>query len=509
MTCSRIRAFAAFCLLGALVLPLLCVHALPLMDTPSHTARIVAIYKILLEAGGSPFYTLRNVFVPNMAFDVVGVGLLPFFSPAMVSKLFFAATIILQFSGLLYLSRTLHGTAQPIAAAGGLLVYNMFLSFGFLSYSFGIACVFWFLALRITAERQSAWRQFAIGCAMPMALVLCHISAFGIYAIMVGGDHGWRMLRGKERLTRTLSVAAEFIPALGLCTINAHSTGSGVVYEHPILQQKIYTLLNSLSSLNHLADMATNAGIVVLLGVAVCCWFRLASAIWPGVLLLAVTYGILPPHIADGSYVDARIPVVGMMIGLAGMQLGPRWPRLRQTGLALLALTFAVKQLALTRAWAASDAPVQQIMQAMAALPGGAVVLEAGCEPNSSNRDAVYAARSLPLRHAASFAAFDGTRLAAIGWTEPGQQLTMVKPEFSDFKALQDAVPTSVCTAEGYQQLLDHSRALLAARVAAGAAVPPVYLMLFNTPQPDMLASALPQHRTLPGPIEVYPLTMR
>ena len=57
------------------------------------------------------------------------------------------------------------------------------------------------------------------------------------------------MLRGKERLTRTLSVAAEFIPALGLCTINAHSTGSGVVFhEIPRFAPECFSYLHNKST---------------------------------------------------------------------------------------------------------------------------------------------------------------------------------------------------------------------------------------------------------------------
>src|SRR5271154_1577535 len=58
------------------VLPVLVAHHLPLLDGPGHEAELAALRDILIAHKGSPFYALSSFFLPDIAFDLVGLELI-------------------------------------------------------------------------------------------------------------------------------------------------------------------------------------------------------------------------------------------------------------------------------------------------------------------------------------------------------------------------------------------------------------------------------------------------
>src|SRR3954465_10106278 len=76
-----------------LLAPLAATPYLPLMDAPSHQARLAVLHGLLVTGEGSAFYRLDTLFLPNMGFDLIGLLLASWFGPGPAGWLFFAAML--------------------------------------------------------------------------------------------------------------------------------------------------------------------------------------------------------------------------------------------------------------------------------------------------------------------------------------------------------------------------------------------------------------------------------
>lgn len=476
--------------LAATLAPILAAPVLPLLDAHSHIARVVALRRLLVTGEGSAFYELDRLLLPNMGFDAVGLVLSAWFSPAAIGRVFVAGTLVLTLGGVAALHRRLSGQWSALPLAGALLLYNLFTLLGLIGYGLGVGLLFWALAARLGL---TGWRAVAPGAAFGVVLLLCHVSVFGIYAVMLVSviAHGvWTRQLGGATAALT---ALELAPAAALFL--ALSGGGGpTFYDPPFWRAKLFGGVETLTSGDMVADAALAAGLVAI-GIALAwCRPRLDPRFVPGLVGLLLLYVLLPAHLNGGSYVDLRLPVVILWLALAALRVHPRSPPSRRMvvciGLAVLAL--AVKQAALTAQWHRHGQALAQLAAAFERLPEGAVIFQSECHPDADDILAIYRSRQPPLPHVASLAAFGGTRLAAVGWTLPGQQPIRIAPTYAALKRYQDGLDNHTCTTAEYRAVLDGLRAVLATEVAAGRAVPPAYLLLLRPDRPGLLSGNAP-----------------
>ncbi len=479
------------------VLPILSARYLPLLDVHGHESRVVALRAILL-GGGSPFYGLDSLLLPNIGFDLVGVALAGWLSPEMTGRVFVAATTLLTLSGVLALNRVAVGRWSAAPLVAGLLLYNLFTLLGFLGYGLGIALLFWALAARLLLMRAAPAAQFAAGGAMAAGLLLCHLSAFAVYAVMLASIGLDRLLRARGPwrarspvLLRVVLLGAETLPALALFALMSTGGEGRMHYDLPYLQTKLFSGLKSLTSGGMAADLAFAVGAVAALALlASCRRVRIARAFVPGLLVLTALYFAVPAHLSGGSYVDSRIPVVAALLAAAALDVELRAGRATLALLCVVAGAYATKQVALAVLWHEESQVLSGIAALFDGLPPGAVIVQAECVPDAGDVRAVYASRQPPLTHVAAFAAFTGERFAAATWTLKGQQPVRTLPAYLPYKAVQDAVGPSVCDPAGYRALLNRLRAAAAGQAVAGHAVPPLYVLLLRPPEAGTLGGA-------------------
>ena len=184
---SRVLAVALLLVLVLLLAPLVATPYLPLLDAPSHQARLAVLHSLLVTGEGSAFYRLDTLFLPNMGFDLIGLLLASWFGPGPAGWLFFAAMLALTLGGVITLNRVVTGrwSLWPLVAA--LLSHNLYTLLGFFSFDLGVALVLWALAGRLWLMNRSLAVQLAVGSAFSVVLIICHLSAFGIYALMLAG----------------------------------------------------------------------------------------------------------------------------------------------------------------------------------------------------------------------------------------------------------------------------------------------------------------------------------
>ena len=78
-----VRAALLVVLAVLVVLPVVVSPHLLLLDAPAHEARLAVLRDLLITGRGSPFYDLNTFFIPNTAFDLIGLGLTFFTLPRM------------------------------------------------------------------------------------------------------------------------------------------------------------------------------------------------------------------------------------------------------------------------------------------------------------------------------------------------------------------------------------------------------------------------------------------
>ncbi len=211
----------------------------------------------------------------------------------------------------------------------------------------------------------------------------------------------------------------------------------------------------------------------------------------PGLITLALLYFALPAALDTGGYVDARLPIAIVLLGLARTSTSRSGRGAVPAALiGLLGVAVVAKQAAIAVLWRSFDPQIDAIAAALDTLPAGAVIMAAECQPDS-HRDVmgVYRERQPSMTHLPAMASFDDRRFVAANWAIAGQQVIAVAPAFRPYYELQDSFAFSTCTAAQYGAELAGITDTAAAQAASDHAVPPLYFLVMRPPLPGALSS--------------------
>lgn len=473
----RILLLAALAVL--IVLPVLAAPHLLLLDAPAHEARLVVLRDLLITGRGSPFYELDTFFLPNIAFDLIGLGLTFLVSAEVAGRIFFGLTLLLTASGVAVLNRVATGRWNLVPVAAVLLLYNLVTILGFFSYSFGLALVPWALAVRLWLEARGPAAGVVAGMLLSVLLLFCHVFDFGIYAVMSAGFALTALRQKRIGMSQLLARALEPAPALMLFLMMQTGTGSRI--EFSAATAKLFGIAKSLTSGSIAGDLAFVVGAI---GFALLLWRsrpRLMPGFVPGLAGLAILYFVLPEKMASGSYVDIRLPIAIALLALAGLDARLRPAKLTAALLALVGAAFLAKQIAVAALWRSFSPPADAIVGALDGLPAGAVVIQTECLPDSGDILNVYRARQPATQHIASLSSFNGSRFIAALYAIRGQQPIRIQGAYMPYFQLQDAFDAT-CDVSDYRSRVARIQARMQTESAAGHAVPPVFFLLLRPP---------------------------
>lgn len=470
------------------LLPLLAARHLPLLDAPGHEARLAALRHIA-SGRGSDFYRLDSFFLPNIAFDVIGLGLVFVVEPETAGKIFLALTMLLTLSGTSVLNRVAIGRWSIVPLASALLLYNLVTILAFFSYAFGLALMPWALAGRILADRRPAMQRTGLGVLFGVALLFCHVYDFAIYAIMVSGFTLTALIRRDLGFGDAVLRWAEAIPPIVLFYLMSTHGSGAIHYESHLAQAKIFGIVKAVTAGTMTGDAAfvVGAGLFGLLTLF-CTRIRLAPGFLAGILVLVLFYFVLPDKLASGSYVDKRMPIaVGLML-LAGLDLRVTRPRAALALASGVALALVVKQAAIAVLWRSFDPLLTKLENALDVLPAGSVLMQTECQPSEFDIKGIYRERQPSMTHLGAMAAFDDSRFVAETWAIPGQQTISVDPALLPFYNLQVWFGPKTCDTGDYRKNLHQIETLLWSLRADNTPEPPVFLLLLRPPAQRLLA---------------------
>ncbi|MBS0640639.1 MAG: hypothetical protein JSS43_12245, partial [Proteobacteria bacterium] len=324
------------------ILPLLLTQHLPLADLPNHLARMY----ILRDWHNSPnlqaFYVPHWALVPNLALELFVLALRPVLSPDGAVRAFCIVTVLMLFLGTRSVNRAVSdGTATAYRVAP-LLVYGGPFQYGFLSYCFGVGLALvafgWYLRLRPLA----GWR-LPLVMALGFALLLCHLAAFGLFALALGGcelaaafeaSRGhWRRLPA-EILRRQIAPVGCLVPVLAVFLLLSPTADPAMAAENVVRFSTLQEKLRSVAAITLFTQPRLEtallalalAGLAVALVLRAVRVHRVLAFVVP---LMALLWLVLPNIAAHTSFIDYRLPWAISFFLLGGIVAGPSWHRYR------------------------------------------------------------------------------------------------------------------------------------------------------------------------------------
>jgi hypothetical protein len=293
-------------------------------------------------------------------------------------KIFLLLIFALLAGGAVWLHRVVHGSWSLWPLLAFLLLYNRILLWGFLNYLFGLGLALCALALWLNERERPAWRRILLSSVLALAIYFSHISAFGIYAVLLAGvEAGAALALLKARLWRNLAIelavaAAQFLAPAALVLGSWRHSAEGT-FAFANYWRKADLLFSVFDNYNRSFDVVCFAlFVLLLLALAFRRLLVLAPVMRLPLLFLVLAYLVMPSQLLSGSGADHRMPVAIFLVLLAGTV--PRWSRsgVANAVAAGLMLLFAARLAMVERVWAASDARYSEDIALLDTLPTGA-----------------------------------------------------------------------------------------------------------------------------------------
>ena len=191
------RAFVLVVALLATV-PLLWPTIPPLVDLPGHMGR----YRVQEAIGSYPhvaaWYDYRWSLIGNLGVDLLVVPLAKLFGLELAVKLIVMAIPALSVTGLLWISREVHGRIPATALFALPLAYSYPFQFGFVNFALAMAIALNLFAWWLRLARQGRLRFRAlVFVPISCALWVCHTFGWGVLGVLAFSAE---MIRQHDRL---------------------------------------------------------------------------------------------------------------------------------------------------------------------------------------------------------------------------------------------------------------------------------------------------------------------
>lgn len=492
------------------IAPLVAVEVPPLVDYPSHLARITIMATWNEVPEWRDFYGVRWRVLPNLAFEVFSSAFSAIFGPEHVGRAFIAATLLLLLGGTVALNQAIfrEDAAWPVLSA--LFFYNWILLYGFLNYLFGIGLALWAIAAWIRL-RDRPWLAVATSVAFGLALFFAHLVALGLYAVCISAFEAacaWQArAAGWRAFTRRIGVSgAQFVMPAVLFVALSPTAGEVQTLGFESLRTKALFLVGLIRSGDRAVDLASLALYAAAAGTLL--WRASVGIRAPFGLVLAAVAGVFvmaPSHLATTTNLDMRLPVFGCFLFFGVTELRRRH-RIERLVLAVLTVGMVARPAILAFEWRGYDAVFDEYRAALREVERGSTVFVAAPASSSVHRLHMVSIRpgsspypegwTPPLRHVATLAILDRPVFVPQVFAHGSQQPLSVHPDFRPLAAFQTNEPLPIADVTDLREkvITMHTlqqRAWMQHR-PSGTKTPRAYLLWLSSdpenPKPSLLA---------------------
>jgi hypothetical protein len=443
-------------ILAVTLVPLLLTAHLPLSDLPNHLARQFVLRDWATSPALQAYYGYHWALVPNLALELFVTAARAVMPIEWAMRLFCIATVAMLFLGTRAVNRTLAGPQSRLYRAAPLLCYGGPFQFGFLSFCFGVGASLLFFALYLRMRRGPVAPLMATMLAAAALLLLCHLAAFGLFALATAGHALGTEVAKRERgllprLVRAGAVHALFLlPPFLLFSLLSPTAGEHGAIDWPTLREKIESIAAITLFSSPRIELALLA--VALAGLAaglLAGALRFTQAAWAILALMLLAWLAMPRGMIGSGYLDYRLPWAMSFYALALLTPGPRWAAWRRplgAGFLLLGLA-RVATIALF--WLSWEPLLGRIDADLARLPEGArlMVVDGG-------GTSVSAARAASLLHVASYAIIRAHAFEPNFYASISGQMMRFQPAWKPLMRIGN--PKSIETAREIDPVYDH-----------------------------------------------------
>lgn len=232
---NRYFPYIFLLLFGVTQLPLYWVEYPDIADFLNHLARLHILLHLSESEALQQYYTLRQMKLgTNLAMEVIVPLLAKGMSLMLAFKVFASLSMLLLTSGAAALGRVISGRSSYLLLGVLLFTQNAMFQMGLLNYLFGLGLAFWLLATWIHVPNHCGnqlglvrWSVFALACVL---VYLCHLSAFGVYAVCVLGyelgREGFKLSPISKPALKSLAMPlTQFLPVVMLHLLASTSSG--------------------------------------------------------------------------------------------------------------------------------------------------------------------------------------------------------------------------------------------------------------------------------------------
>jgi hypothetical protein len=461
MNPRRFIPWAAFlALLLVCSLPLFLARHVPLVDYPTHLARMHILHEYPADRYLQQTYDVSLAPRPNLAMDLVVIVLSTMVPVETASRIFVFLSMALTLSGVAILNRVAHREWSPISILlGAVLLYNWVFAYGFMNFLFGLGMMLWAIAVWLVMVGRPVWARIMVGILLGSILFLCHIVPFVLFSVALGGIGLHRAIYQRQLDFRRL--AWEAVVAATVCGLPAviflsFSPASGDLADGFLAAPwtlKLVALLRTPLSTNLHGDAAVGFGILVLGVIAL--WRGKITLAPPLRLVLAfvgIAFVFAPVSSRLGFYLNERICLAFLLLFVAALRIGISGHWARNAVIGLLATSIGVRSLVTAADWRKCDELLNRVRVAFAKLEGPAILYVAEM-PRARNPgslmdrlDTRYQFFRPPVQHIGAYAALNKGIFVPMVYAHPQLQPIRISERFMEAGKIQDFNPIQLQT---------------------------------------------------------------
>lgn len=394
---------------GLALWPLLSASIPPLIDYPSHLARMA----ILAAPGASENYVVHWRLVPNLAMDLIVPPLSHLIGLEPAGRVFIALLLLQLIGATAWLHRLLHGRVGLWPLISILCLYNIVLYYGFLNYLFGLGTALLVFGGWIRSAAWPIWPRLLLFAVLAAIVFVLHLFAFGVYGLLVGayelGQLADRRRNSGAGPADFLRIFVQFIPAAAFWLANASDGGSRHT-EYGAVMDKLAALAGPLN-FNDFGAIASPLALIALLFAVWRGGLRIAGPMRLPLAICGIAAMLMPVWLYGSWGADLRLPVAVAFVAIASTRphFSSRTAAIAAT--AAVAILMTLRAAAIAGNWDMVDQRFAEFRQAIRDVPRGARLIVAHPDMETDNRFrdafAIFPTEIMLYRHMDELAVID------------------------------------------------------------------------------------------------------
>jgi hypothetical protein len=206
---------------------------------------------------------------------------------------------------------------------------------GFLNFSFGLGLALLAFALWLRFREKPWGFRFGIFAGLALALLLCHLFAFAVYLLFIGGYQlgqtvlDFRKTSPRREFREWSLLLLHIVLPLALFLIFSPTAGKSGEIRFGSFLQKFTSAFHVVNNYNRPFDYATFLLLAGFIGLGLWRnWLELSRAVWAPLILGTLIQLGIPETLMGSQVADSRLPIALWMLLAAGLKSNPLPKRL-------------------------------------------------------------------------------------------------------------------------------------------------------------------------------------